>query len=148
MQGDIRNRVLDDNAGARFAHRDFAPRAAVDLFRAEILFRDFVTPIAESAFGELHDVALVHQGHAFALVLDRVTDRAVDQPNAARAANRFDADAHHHVVLLRRADAFPEVRRLLFRAEPDLVELLRKFLLEKSRTFAASGVPALYSMPA
>ena len=51
-----------------------APRAAVDLVRAELTFRQFVAPIAKSAFGELHDVALVDEGDALALVDARVFD--------------------------------------------------------------------------
>jgi hypothetical protein len=40
-----------------------APGAAVEGDRAELLARQFVAPVLEGALGELHDVALVHQGH-------------------------------------------------------------------------------------
>ena len=36
LQRDVRDRVLDHDAGARFALGNFAPRAAIDFFRAEI----------------------------------------------------------------------------------------------------------------
>ena len=127
-----------------FAHRDLAPWAAVDLFRAEVLLRDLVAPVAERAFGELHDVPLVHERDALALILDRVGDRAVDQAHAAGAADGFDPEADHDVGRFRRADLLPKLRRLLLRAEADLLERLREFLLEEPedllRLVAAGGV--------
>ena len=63
----------------------------------KIALRDLVAPVAEGALGELHDVALVHERHALALVRDRVADRAVDQALAAEIADRLDADADLHV---------------------------------------------------
>ena len=98
----------------------------------KIRFRHLVTPIAKRALGELHDVALVHQGHALALVLDRVADRAVNQAHAAGIADRLDPDAHPHIGReIFRADLLPEFLRLRFRAEANFRERLRKFLLEK-----------------
>ena len=85
--------VLDDDAGAGLAVGDPAPRAAVDFDGAEELLRDLVAPVAEAAFGELHDVALVHERDALALVLDRVADRAVHEPLGAEVADRLEADA-------------------------------------------------------
>ena len=131
LQRDVCNRVFDDNTGARFIHRDFAPRPALDFLRAEILFRDLIAPVTKRALGELHDIALVDQGHALALILDRVGDRAVDQADTAGATNRLDPDPHANVVPLRCADFFPEIGRFLLRAETDFVELLWKFLLKK-----------------
>src|SRR5438046_140882 len=131
LQRDVRDRVFDDNTGARFVHWDFGPRATVDFLCAEILFRDLIAPVAKRALGELHDVALVDQGHALALILDRVGDRAVDQADTAGATNRLDPDPHANVVPLRCADFFPEIGRFLLRAETDFVELLWKFLLKK-----------------
>src|SRR5437762_8581187 len=40
-----------------------APGSAVDLLGAEELLRDPIAPIAEGAFGELHDVALRSEEH-------------------------------------------------------------------------------------
>ena len=45
-----------------------APRAAVDFHRAELALGQLVAPIAERAFGVLHDVALVDNRHALALL--------------------------------------------------------------------------------
>ena len=108
------------------------------------MLRDFVAPITESPFGELHNVALVHQGHALALERDCVTNRAVNQANAARAADWLNTDADQNVVTLRSADSFPELGRFLTSAEADLVEFFWKFLLEKIenllRTLTAGGV--------
>src|SRR5215203_6396159 len=39
---------------------------------AELVARHLVAPVAEGAFGELHDVALVHQGDALAPALQRI----------------------------------------------------------------------------
>ena len=55
---------FDSDAGAGFAFGDFAPGAAVDFLRAEEILRDFVSPVAETAFGELHDVPLVNDRDA------------------------------------------------------------------------------------
>ena len=49
LQRDVGDGVLDDQAGARLAVRDPAPRAAVDLDGAEELLRDLVAPVAEGA---------------------------------------------------------------------------------------------------
>src|SRR5205807_1513298 len=89
LQRDVGDRVFDHNSATGFAHWNFAPWSAVDFFRAEITLRDLVAPVPERAFGEFHDVALVHERYAFALVQDRVTDRAVDQAHAAGTADRF-----------------------------------------------------------
>ena len=78
---------------AGFAFGDFAPRAAVDFHRAEELLGDFVAPVAEAAFRELHDVPLVHERDALSLVLDGVADGRVDQALGAEVADRLDADA-------------------------------------------------------
>src|SRR5205085_8812031 len=101
LERDVGDRVLDHKAGARFAHGNFAPRPAIDFFRAEVSLRDLVAPIAKRALGELHDVALVHHRHALALELDRITDRAVNEPDDAGAAVWYDSDAHEYYVPLR-----------------------------------------------
>ena len=131
LKRDVGNGILDHNSSARFAHGNPAPRAAIELFRAEIFFRDFKTPIAECALGEFHDVALVHQRHALALVLDRIRNRAVNQTHTAGVTDRFDSDSHADLVAFRRADHLPKSRSFLLCAETDLVELLWKFFLQK-----------------
>ena len=93
LQRDVGDGVLDDDARARLAVGNPAPRAAVDLHRAEELLRDLVAPVAERALGELHDVALVHQRHALALVLDRVARSRCGPAARCRVADRLDADA-------------------------------------------------------
>src|SRR4029077_11861356 len=121
-----------------FAHRNFAPGAAINFFCAEILLRDFVTPIAKCAFGKFHDVSLVHQGHALPLEFDRVTDCAVNQANAARPTDRLDPYPHENVIAFRCSDSFPKLRGLLLGAEANLLECLRKFFLEKIEDFLRS----------
>ena len=60
---------------------------------AELLLRQAVGPVAEAPFGELHDVALVHDGHAGLVVVDRVLDGLAHQALGAFARDRLDADA-------------------------------------------------------
>src|SRR6185503_19464276 len=81
------------------------------------------------------DVALVHQGDAAALVLHRVTDRAVDQALGAEPAHRLEADADLDAdVAVRRADRLelllPLARRRL-RSEADVLERLGELLLQE-----------------
>src|SRR5439155_11759403 len=131
LQGDIRDGILDHQAGTRFAFRNPAPGTPVHFLGAEELLRDLVAPIAKRALGELHDVPLVHEGDTFSLVDDGVADRAVHEPLGAQLADRFqaNADLYSHIAL-RRADRFelllPHSSRL-GRAKPNLFELLRKF---------------------
>src|SRR5262249_27190261 len=48
--------------------------------------------IAERAFGELLDVALVHERYRLATAPLRVLDRGTDQPLRTRNRDRLDAD--------------------------------------------------------
>ena len=67
---------------------------------AELLRRDFVAPLAEGALGELLDVALVHQGHGLAAVLERVRDGVAHQALGAEDRDGLDADARVFANLL------------------------------------------------
>ena len=58
---------LMTHARARLPFGNPAPRPAVDFDGAEELLRHLVSPVAERAFGELHDVALVHKRHILAV---------------------------------------------------------------------------------
>jgi hypothetical protein len=66
-----------------------------DAISAELAGGQLVAPVAEGPLGELHDVALVHQGHValVALKLEGMQDRLADVALAAVFAHRFDADA-------------------------------------------------------
>src|SRR4030095_3853567 len=127
----VGDRVFDYNACTRFAHWNLAPRTALNLFRAEILLRDFISPVEERAFGKFHDVALMHERYALAAILDCVGNRAVDQAHAARATDRFDADSDANFVAFRGAHLFPELRRSLLCAKADFIEFPWKFLFKK-----------------
>src|SRR5436190_13469556 len=145
LQRDIHNRISDYETRARLAFRNFAPRPAVDFFCAEKLLRHFITPVTESTFRELHDVALVHERHTLALELNRVADGAVDQAHAAAVADGLDADADLDVAWeIREADRLPEFFRFGLRAETNLLELFRKFLRQEIESLLrlrrASGV--------
>ena len=60
---------------------------------AELLRGQLVSPLAECAFGELLDVALVHEGHRLAIVGQRVLDGHAHQALGAGDGDRLDADA-------------------------------------------------------
>ena len=60
---------------------------------AELPLRHLVSPVAERALGELHDVALVHEGHALAAVVDGIADGGPGQALGAFARDGLDADA-------------------------------------------------------
>ena len=79
-------------ASARAVGPPFASSASVHGVFGELLARNFVSPVAERALGELHDVAFVHQRHRLAALLDRIPDRHVHQPLRAELRHRLDAD--------------------------------------------------------
>ena len=59
---DHRGVLLDGELRIAVAIVDDPALALGDDFIAEFVPRQFVAPVAERAFGELHDVALVHRG--------------------------------------------------------------------------------------
>src|SRR2546428_9421767 len=85
--------------------------AAVEIGGLELAFGQLVTPIPERAFGVLHDVALMHEGDALALLLDGVLNRGAHQPFGARPADRFDAKAHLVGSACSKADLFKRRRQ-------------------------------------
>ena len=91
LQKGIGDDVLDDDFSAIFF--DDLPRAAVEVGRAVFLPGQCVTPVAERALGELHDVALVHEGDAVAVVGDGVLDGRPHDALGALLGHRLDADA-------------------------------------------------------
>ena len=60
----------------------------------------FVSPLAECAFGKFLDVALVHQGHALAAGFERMTNRHAHQALGSGHRDRLDADAGIEANLL------------------------------------------------
>ncbi|VAN14632.1 Uncharacterised protein [Klebsiella pneumoniae] len=72
---------------------DFHPRTAVDQLAAELFASQLVAPVFERAFGELHDVAFVHQSDGITIVGDRVFNRGAHQAFGAFFRARLDADA-------------------------------------------------------
>ena len=87
LQEGIRDHVFNHDSV-----RQFDPQPAVDLHPAEFAFGEFVAPFLETAFGELHNITLVHQGHRWAAIVDSVLDRFANQTLAAFDRNRFDAN--------------------------------------------------------
>ncbi len=76
----------------------FARRALADLVLgddpiAELGLRQLVAPVAEGPFGELHDVALMHDGDELAVVGQRVLNRHPHEALGARLRHGLDADA-------------------------------------------------------
>src|SRR5690606_25910177 len=89
----ICDRILDRDLLARLRVLELHPRAAIDQLGAELARGERIAPITEAAFGELHDVALVDQGHAGLVVVDRVLDRLAHEALGTLARDRLDADA-------------------------------------------------------
>ena len=58
---------------------------------AEFLRGHIVTPLAERALGELHDIALVHQGQTVAAVVQGIAQGPAHQPLGARLGHGLDA---------------------------------------------------------
>ena len=129
LQRDVGDRIFNDNAGAWFSHWNSAPRAAIHFFGAKHILRHFITPITKRAFGELHDVALVHQGYTFAVVANGVADRAVNQTHATRIAHWFDPNAYTNLGgKIFCSDGTPKLLSFFLRAETNLLEFFGKFL--------------------
>ncbi|OIQ69352.1 hypothetical protein GALL_490500 [mine drainage metagenome] len=93
--------LLQEGVGDHVFHHDVAaglgifeahPRPAVEQLGAEFLAGQAVAPVTESAFGELHDVAFVHQRDIGLVVVNGVTDGLAHQTLGAFARHRFDAD--------------------------------------------------------
>ena len=105
LEDDVRDAVLDHDLAGR-ALAAMAPIEVLLRYRVlgELLAGELVAPVSEGALGVLHDVALVHQAHALALVLDRVTDGLADEAPRAERADRLDREAgvleevHAHLV--------------------------------------------------
>ena len=88
LQRDVGDVVLDEDLVARLA----AAIVPADRNIAELFAHELVAPIHEGAFGELHDVALVHQRDRLAFTGDRVVDRGALQTLRAVLRDRLDAD--------------------------------------------------------
>ncbi len=93
LQHGVGDHVLDHDVLAGLRILELHPRTAVQQLGAEFIARDFVAPILEGTLGELHDVALVHQGHRTAVVVDGVLQGLAHQALGAFLGNRLDADA-------------------------------------------------------
>src|SRR5436190_497300 len=77
LQEGVGDGVLDeDPALGRLA----AALVPADRLVAELALGQRVAPLHEHALGVLLDIALVHQCHVLAVVLDRIPDRCPDQP--------------------------------------------------------------------
>src|SRR5690606_8322657 len=112
LQEVVGDDVLDDDVIAGLRVAELQPRAAVDLGRAEFFPGKLVAPVAEGAFRELHDVALVDKRHGNTVVVDGVVDRLADQALRAFLRHRLDAyprgrreaDAGHAHLALQEVD--------------------------------------------
>ncbi len=108
MQRDVGDRILHQQLpGRRLAAAVVPAHGAPGVLALD----QGVAPVAEPALGELHDVALVHQRDALALVQDGVVERGANEPLGPLPRNRLHADArrgreadvlHAHLVLQER----------------------------------------------
>ena len=130
----VGNHVLDDDVFAGFGVLELHPRATVDQLGTKLLGRQRVAPIPESTLGELHDVALVHEGQAGLVVVNGVLQRLAHQALGAFDGHGLDADARGvreadffdaHLVLQKLDELFGFVRlRLKFNASVDVFRVL------------------------
>jgi hypothetical protein len=144
LEHGVGDAVLDQDLAGRHLAAALVPDLVLgDRDVAELVFGELVAPHPEGALRVLHDVALVHQGDAIALLVDRVADRLAHQLLGAGDRHRLDADAAvgpdrdahlrnqevDHLLALGRAlgplDAGVDVLGVL--AEDDDVELLGAF---------------------
>ena len=93
LQEGIGDAVLDDDVLARLGILELAPGSAVNELGTELLLRQGIGPVTEATFGELHDVALVHDGDAGLVVVDGVLNGLANQPLRALARYGLDTDA-------------------------------------------------------
>jgi len=95
LKGNISDGILDDEALGRPA-----PRAAVQLHRAELTPGQLIGPVTECAFRVFHNVALVDNREALALMPHGVFERGAHQALGARPAHGLDPNAHgcHRLV--------------------------------------------------
>ena len=92
LQERVADAVLDDDRAAGLGIPELAPGALVDERRTVFALSELVAPVAERAFGELLDVALVNERHRLAVVVDRVLDRRADEALGAFERDGLDAD--------------------------------------------------------
>ena len=67
---------------------------------AKLLDRNLVSPLAERTFGELLNVALVHQRYGLAAGLERLANGITDEALGSEDRDRLDADARVGTNLL------------------------------------------------
>src|SRR5690606_27893995 len=92
LQHGVSNGVLDNDVLAGVGILELHPRAAVQQLGTELVASHFVAPLLEGTFGELHDVALVHDGHGAAVVVYRILQCLAHQTLGALLGYRLDAD--------------------------------------------------------
>ena len=120
LQGDVSDRVFDDDSCTGFALGDHTPWAAVDFDSAEFIFRTLITPVTESTFGVFHDVALVHDRQRLAALIDCVLDRRAHETLGAVFGNGLEANANQFWA---------------FFAETDFLEVSGEIFLEERKGF-------------
>jgi len=91
--------LLEDGVGDAVLHEELAGGDFAldfgfgDADIGELLLHEFIAPVAEGAFGELHDVALVDQGDRPAAVGEGEFDGLADEAFGTEDAHGLDADA-------------------------------------------------------
>src|SRR5207247_9451180 len=75
-----------------FGILEAVPSTAVERLSRELALRELISPVAKPTFGELLDIALVHQRHRLAPVVDGVLVRLADEALRALDGDRLDAD--------------------------------------------------------
>ena len=92
LQHGVGNDVLDDDVVAGLGVCQGAPRSTVKQFSSKLFLGQCIAPVAEPTFGELHDVAFVHQRHAGFVRVDGVLNSGANDSGRSFLRNGFDAN--------------------------------------------------------
>ncbi len=89
LQGDVGDRVLHEDLAAGIPAAVVPPHGHV----RELVSDEVITPVAKGAFGELLDVALVHERDALAVMAQRVLQGGAHQALGPELGDGLDPDA-------------------------------------------------------
>ena len=122
LQEGISNNIFNDDFAA--VYLDYVPWSTVEFFTAKFFSSYFVTPIAESTFGKLHDVTLVYQRNTVLTVVDSVLNSSFYQTASTFSRSRLDTETSS----IRETNFFVAVREGLLDDLLEFVSIFSSFL--------------------
>ena len=93
LQHGVGDGVFNDDVFAGSRVLELHPGTAIEQGCAELFSGNLVGPLFEGTFGELHDVAFVHDGQRVAVIIDHILQGLARQTLGAFLGYRLDADA-------------------------------------------------------